>query len=94
VAPPDRPPGRDVRSGPRETSGAASEPQTSPRSQAPTGIVGQAGDSGGPVCWRCGAPLSAGDDVTLALCTALARGAVEERTAAGLCAGCAAAVAP
>jgi hypothetical protein len=46
------------------------------------------------LCWRRAAPLSDGDGVTLALCTALARGAVEERAASGLCPACALEAAP
>ena len=44
-------------------------------------------------CWRCGTPFAWTDAAALARCAGLARDALEERAADGLCPACAAGLA-
>lgn len=86
---PDRPPGRENDSGPDATPGRQETP-LSPEREVVSSV---ARGVGGRICPRCGGVIEETTDVDLVLCTALARGAVEERASAGLCPACAAGLA-
>lgn len=83
---PDRPPGRESSSGPDANPDRHQETPPSPKRE----VVSK---GSGRVCWRCGTPFAWTDAAALARCTELAQGAVEERTAAGVCPACAAGLA-
>jgi hypothetical protein len=82
-------PGRESSSGPDANPDRHQKTPPSPKREVVSMVT-----AGSPlVCWRCGTAFARTDEAALARCAELARGAVEER-AAGLCAACAAAVAP
>ena len=83
---PDRPPGRESSSGPDASPDRHQQTPPSPKREAVS-------KGSARVCPRCGGVIAETTDVDLVLCTALARGAVEERASAGLCPACAAGLA-
>ena len=81
---------RAERDDPGEVSPRDHRNTLQPPQAEPAGAMVTAGADGLRICWRCGVPYSWTDEAVLARCTELARDALEERTADGLCPSCAA----
>jgi hypothetical protein len=93
VARPDPPPGRDAGRRPPRPGEPPPHDNLITRQGAEVTLESVTDGAASGRCPRCGQLLSATSDVDLVLCTALARGAVEERAAGGLCPSCAAGLA-
>ena len=93
MAPPDRPPGRENGGGPPAMRNRETAHKTQPAEAEVLAPSVYRGPGGGRICPRCGTPFAWTDETALARCAELARDALEERAAAGVCPACAAGLA-